>query len=80
MTSFDPVLPRESASGRVEYTRLPDQLHHPNLVQLFHHWQTMRGTRPMPRRADFDPASLPLLLGNLILVDVLRDPLRFRYR
>jgi hypothetical protein len=83
MSHFDPVPPRESSPDRLEYSRLPDELRHPNLLLLYRHWQSVRGDRPMPSRADLDPLSLPQLLGNLILVDVLRDPtrsLRFRYR
>jgi hypothetical protein len=34
----------------------------------------------MPARADFDPLDLRAHLGHLLLVDVERAPLRFRYR
>jgi len=34
----------------------------------------------LPRRRDFDPLAMPHLLGYLMIVDVLRDPLRFRVR
>jgi hypothetical protein len=36
--------------------------------------------RPMPSRADLDPAAIKLLLPYLLLIDVLRDPLEFRFR
>lgn len=71
---------RESAPDRVLYTRLPAEIRHPNLVRLYRHWETVRGTRLMPSRAEFDPLALPDLLGNLLLIDVLREPLRYRYR
>ncbi|MSP50637.1 MAG: PAS domain-containing protein [Alphaproteobacteria bacterium] len=74
------ILPRESGSDYMRYGRLPDDIRHPNLVRLYRHWESMRGSRPIPSRADFDPLALPDLLGHLILIDVLREPLRFRYR
>ncbi len=79
-SSNDPIPQRESAPDRVRYTRLPAEIRHPNLVRLYRHWETVRGTRSMPSRAEFDPLALPDLLGNLLLIDVMRDPLRFRYR
>lgn len=75
-----PVPERESAPDRVRYTTLPDDLRHPHLVRLYRHWDEVRRGRPMPSRADLDPVSLPQLLGHLLLIDVLRAPLRFRYR
>ena len=44
------------------------------------YWDRIRAGRPMPSRADFDPVDIPKLLPVTILVDVLRDPLDFRYR
>jgi hypothetical protein len=76
----EPVRERESAPDRVRYERLPDEIRHPNLVRLYRHWDEVRRGRAMPSRADVDPLNLPELLGNLILIDVLRSPLRFRYR
>lgn len=76
----EPIRERESAPVRVRYQTLPDDIRHPNLNRLYRHWDEVRRGREMPSRADFDPLSLPELLGNLILIDVLHDPLRFRYR
>jgi hypothetical protein len=76
----DPIRERESAPDRVRHEKLPDDLRHPNLVRLYRHWDEMRRGRAMPSRADVDPLKLPELLGNLLLIDVLREPLRFRYR
>ena len=42
--------------------------------------QTERGDRPLPSRTDIDPAALRFVLGHLVLLDVLREPLRFRIR
>jgi hypothetical protein len=51
------------------------------LARLLSYWSARRGDRPAPRRADIDPPlDIPDLLPILTLVDVLHDPLRFRYR
>src|SRR5262249_55061756 len=39
-----------------------------------------RGQRRMPSRQDIDPTEIPKLLRNVMLIDVFRDPLKFRYR
>ena len=50
------------------------------LRRLHRDWDQRRRGRPMPARADFDPAELKYILGHLSLIEVLRDPVRFRYR
>jgi hypothetical protein len=52
----------------------------PDLHRLYDYWQARRKDGRLPSRADIDPVELPFVLGDLLLVDVLRDPLRFRYR
>ncbi|MDE1931545.1 MAG: PAS domain-containing protein [Alphaproteobacteria bacterium] len=47
---------------------------------LYRDWDARRAGRRFPARADFDPVALRYILGNLSLVDVLRDPLRFIFR
>lgn len=44
------------------------------------YWRACRGDRVAPRRADVDPLDIPDLLPFLSLIEVLREPLRFRYR
>jgi hypothetical protein len=44
------------------------------------YWEQLRGNRPMPARADIGPADLPRPLTSVMLVDVLQDPLDFRFR
>jgi PAS domain len=44
------------------------------------YWNRKRGTRAMPARADIDPVEIRHILPNIILVDVLCDPLDFRCR
>jgi hypothetical protein len=38
------------------------------------YWDRIRGGRAMPARGDIDPADMPKLLPNIMLVDVLRAP------
>jgi hypothetical protein len=52
----------------------------PLLMRLLGDWERRRHGRHMPARADFDPLDLKYMMGRLLLVDVLRDPLRFRFR
>ncbi len=44
------------------------------------YWNSIRGARLMPARADIVPEAIVKLLPNVILMDVSRDPLNFRYR
>lgn len=44
------------------------------------YWNRLRGTRAMPTRADIDPADIKRLLPFVVLIDVLHDPLDFRFR
>src|SRR5208282_791481 len=50
------------------------------LQRLYQDWDDRRQGREFPARADFTPHDLQYLLGNLSLLDVDYDPLRFRYR
>lgn len=52
----------------------------PMLQRLYQEWESRRGGRRMPARADFDPVDLKYALGYLSLIDVRRNPLRFRFR
>lgn len=44
------------------------------------YWEKIRGDRSMPTRASLDPIDIPPLLPFVMLVDVLRNPLDFRFR
>jgi hypothetical protein len=48
------------------------------LGALWLYWQSKRGMRAMPRRAEIDPAEIPRLLPYLQIVE--RNAGRFRYR
>jgi hypothetical protein len=57
----------------------------PRLRLAFEYWAAKCGGRPMPSRADLEPAEIKSLLPYVILMDVLRNarpdwPLDFRYR
>ena len=52
----------------------------PRLKRFYDYWQMARRGRRFPARCDIDPLDFPYMLGNVMLVDVLRDPLRFRVR
>lgn len=52
----------------------------PILVELYRYWEQQCGPRLFPARAAINPADIKRCLPRTILVDVFRDPLRFRYR
>jgi hypothetical protein len=56
------------------------KIERPTLRRLYELWKARRGGRLFPARADFSPHDFAFALGNLSLIDVLRDPLRFRVR
>lgn len=50
------------------------------LSRLYAYWRDRHvGDRP-PGRAEIDPLEFPYAVGYVTLVDVLHDPLRFRFR
>ena len=58
----------------------PDLVNSDRLSRLFRFWKEIGGTQGLPCRADFSPEQLDFILGQITIVDVLRDPLNFRYR
>jgi hypothetical protein len=64
-------------------TNLPDLaagIRDSRLARLYAYWHMRKGIRRFPARRDLDPVDLRYVLGHLLLIDVLRDPLRFRVR
>lgn len=55
-------------------------LTNPALHRLYAEWEARRRAPAFPARADFDPAEMRYIIGNLSLVDVRRHPLRFYFR
>jgi hypothetical protein len=58
----------------------PDDCQATAMAEIYRYWQDCRGTRPFPARADLDPLQMRAALGNIALIDVHREPLRFRIR
>ena len=58
----------------------PFEISHPRLQRLYAYWSAKRGGRKMPSRADIDVLDLRYVLGNLMLVEVIGAPPRFRIR
>jgi hypothetical protein len=52
----------------------------PILVRLFNYWQSKRGSRLMPSRADIDPTELRSLVYNVMLYDVIEPGRLYRIR
>ena len=58
-----------------------ERLGDPELIRFYDYWTSLRGDRAIPSRADVDPLHIPReFLPNLMLIDVLREPRRYRYR
>ncbi|MBL8706963.1 MAG: PAS domain-containing protein [Rhodospirillales bacterium] len=57
----------------------PDRLH-PTIRALYEHWLSIHPASGLPGRQHFDPVAVPRLLANVWLLDLERDPWRFRYR
>jgi hypothetical protein len=59
---------------------LLDQIETPSLRRLYAYWDERRQGREFPARGDLDPVEFRYALGNVLLIDVLDDPPRFRFR
>jgi hypothetical protein len=57
-----------------------DQLESPILRRFFQYYLEKSGDRPMPARRDLDPVDFSYALGDITLIDVAYDPLRFSFR
>ena len=68
---------REGDDNDLVFGDGPDQK---RLQEIYAYWDSKRRGRLMPSRADIDPADLKPHLPQIVLLDVERDPLRFRYR
>jgi hypothetical protein len=80
------MVPRVFINGDDERYMRADQtgqrpaLSHRNLIRLYDYWDERRSGRAFPARRDVDPLEFAYVLGNVVLIDVLYQPLRFRYR
>jgi len=59
---------------------LEDRLAHPSVKALHVYWRGKAGPGRLPGRGDLDPLDMKPALGNMVMIDVHRAPLRFRYR
>ena len=74
---YESPLPRGEAGRMASFV---EQIRRPMLRRLYAYWDERRGYRPFPARSDIDPLDMSFALGNISLVDVLYEPVRFRYR
>jgi len=58
----------------------PTGFNHPTCVFLRDYWESKRGSRAMPARADISPAQLKDHLGWVMILEVLPGARDFRYR
>jgi PAS domain-containing protein len=58
----------------------PSMLNAPRLRAALTYWDAKRQNKLMPPRSDIDPVEIPRLLPYVMLIDVVREPLDFRYR
>jgi hypothetical protein len=57
-----------------------EEIETPYLRRLFAYWQDKRRGRDFPSRRDLDPREFAFALGHVLLIDVLENPQRFRFR
>lgn len=53
---------------------------HARIRAVFDYWQGMAPAGKLPGRQHFDPLHIPKLMPHVWMLDVARDPYRFRYR
>jgi hypothetical protein len=61
-------------------SNLIDKIETPRLRRLYAYWAESRRGREFPARRDIDPLDFRYVLGHVVLLDVLYQPLRFRFR
>lgn len=71
---------RDAAPYATPAPNIAAKIREPRLRRFYDYWIGKCGERQFPARRDIDPLEFPYMLGNLMLVDVLRDPQRFRVR
>jgi hypothetical protein len=57
-----------------------ERIETPPLDALYSLWESLRRDGGFPAWRDFDRRQLEPFLDNLLLIEVLREPLRFRFR
>lgn len=54
--------------------------YHPDIGELVAYWRRIHPADGLPGRRHFDPSDIPALLPHIWLLDVFRDPWKFRIR
>src|SRR5277367_3428258 len=52
----------------------------PRLLRFFTYLEEKRAGRDFAQRRNLDPLDFPYILGDVVMLDVIHEPLRFRYR
>jgi hypothetical protein len=65
---------------RDTWMELPEEIVAPQLQKLYEWWHAHHVGGKLPSRRQIDPFDLKFLLGNLMIIDVRHDPLRFHFR
>lgn len=52
----------------------------PKVVRFLNYWLSLKPKEGLPGRQHFDPSDIPDLIARIWMLDVLREPLRYRYR
>lgn len=58
----------------------PASVDDPRIRRAYAYWDGLRAGLAIPGRADIDPERIKEILPHVLLVDVLADPLDFRFR
>jgi hypothetical protein len=69
-----------AGAGRCRVDDVRSRIDDPLMVELYDYWAGKCRDGRVPARRDVDPVDLPRHLPNLMLIDVMGPPLRFRYR
>jgi hypothetical protein len=75
-----PVAPLPGSTVVASGPAVADNMEDERLRRLFAYWTEKAAGRICPARRDIDPLDFDYLLGDIALLEVLHEPLRFRYR
>jgi hypothetical protein len=68
-------------SGMPERITAPPATAHQKIVAIYDYWRGLiPGPGRLPARKQIDPCDIPPLLEHIWLVDVVGEPMRFRFR
>jgi len=68
------------AAGRFPIVEELTEPSHPSLKALYAYWLSKKGAAPAPPRSAIRPEEIVPLLPDIVLLDVVGDPPRFRIR